>query len=583
MIIEATAESIRELSDNQKKLIRHIKDLPIYGDDIALNAIIRDVLELVNDGGKLVGFQELQKAFKKYGDAKDIALQWSNYPKYSKVFFLNMVAMLIAMQGQIKKCAASYADAGKLFDNAAEQIYQFDLEQYQAYKARAARAYFLDGDYKGETSSLVRCEQTYNELLKHNRLQHKSEIWIETSINLGDSLRIFGERKTDKEYLLKAEKVFTDVLEAKNIKLDVAKRCQVHSKIAYIKRVSGERSNYPEDLLESIDIYDEILKTYKADGMFWSDEEFSSMLNDYAIALHKYGKRETDNKWLELAKEKCEKALDLISKETNHLIFAGTHNNLGNILLSLGERVTDDYLLQESLKSYDAALSIWQSDKYPLKWALSSFNLGSLYRIMGERRGAKNDIRGAKKLIAEAVEKQKNAIKSRNKTLLPIGYAVGLNSLGNSYRALGEITGKKGHISEAWKLHSEANRLINKDQIPRDWVTTQNHLARILRIQGEKENNPIKLEESIGLLENAFSVFRQDQRNMDWARTRYNLAKSLTALGKRTGDKTFLERAEEALLATSNVYEEDDASYFLDQVKQDLDLLHKTLDRTNTT
>ena len=81
-------------------------------------------------------------------------------------------------------------------------------------------------------------------------------------------------------------------------------------------------------------------------------------------------------------------ALKEITRERVPLDWAGTQNNLGNVLATLGARERGTERLEQAVTAYTEALKEITRERVPLDWASTQSNLGRAIQILRERSRA---------------------------------------------------------------------------------------------------------------------------------------------------------------------------------------------------
>jgi tetratricopeptide (TPR) repeat protein len=72
-------------------------------------------------------------------------------------------------------------------------------------------------------------------------------------------------------------------------------------------------------------------------------------------------------------------------RERVPLDWAGTQNNLGNVLATLGKRESGTRRLEEAVSAFREALEERIRERVPLEWAQTQNNLGNALQALGQR------------------------------------------------------------------------------------------------------------------------------------------------------------------------------------------------------
>ncbi len=155
-------------------------------------------------------------------------------------------------------------------------------------------------------------------------------------------------------------------------------------------------------------------------------------------------------------------------------------------------------------------------------------NLGSALKLQGERAEGADGVR----LLGEAVQACREALKVRTREQSPRQWAMTQNNLGIALRSQGErAEGADGVrlLGEAVQAHREALKVYTREQSPQDWATMQNNLGAALQSQSERAagaDGVRLLGEAVIAYQEALKVYTREQSPQDWARMQNNLGKA---------------------------------------------------------
>ncbi len=65
------------------------------------------------------------------------------------------------------------------------------------------------------------------------------------------------------------------------------------------------------------------------------------------------------------------------------MAWAGTQNDLGNILAALGQQRRDAELFEQSIQCFSHALEEFRQEDSPMEWAAAQYNLGTANQALG--------------------------------------------------------------------------------------------------------------------------------------------------------------------------------------------------------
>jgi tetratricopeptide (TPR) repeat protein len=229
-----------------------------------------------------------------------------------------------------------------------------------------------------------------------------------------------------------------------------------------------------------------------------------------ALAQNPLGNRAEN---LEKAIHHYQQALEVLTRQAYPEQWAGTQNNLGNAYRNRirGERAEN---LEQAIFHYRQALDVYTRQAYPEDWAMTQNNLAAayLYRIRGER--AEN--------LEQAIFHYQQALDVYTRQAYPEDWAMTQNNLAAAYR--NRIRGERAeNLEQAIFHYRQALEVRTRQAYPEQWATTQNNLgnAYLSRIRGERAEN---LEQAIFHYRQALDVYTRQAYPEDWARTQNNLA-----------------------------------------------------------
>jgi tetratricopeptide (TPR) repeat protein len=210
--------------------------------------------------------------------------------------------------------------------------------------------------------------------------------------------------------------------------------------------------------------------------------------------------------------ELCERALGMIERENNPVLWAALQGELANALAQnpLGNRAEN---LEKAIHHFQQALEVYTRQAYPEQWATLQNNLGNAYleRIQGER--AEN--------LEQAIFHYQQALEVYTRQAYPEQWAATQNNLGNAY--LERIRGERAeNLEQAIFHYQQALDVYTRQAYPEQWATTQNNLgnAYLERIRGERAEN---LEQAIFHYRQALEVRTRQAYPEQWAMTQNNL------------------------------------------------------------
>ncbi|MEP2532786.1 tetratricopeptide repeat protein [Shimia sp.] len=238
-------------------------------------------------------------------------------------------------------------------------------------------------------------------------------------------------------------------------------------------------------------------------------------------------------------------------------------NDLGIALATLGERDTGTKRLQEAVTAYRDALRERAQERVPLDWAKTQNNLGAALQTLGQRET------GTQRL-EEAVTAYRDALRERIRERAPLDWAMTQNNLGNALWTLGKRETGTDRLEQAVEAYRDALLEYTRDCVPLDWAMTQNNLGTALLTLGERETGTTRLEEAATAYQYALRELLRERVPLDWAMTQHNLAGVEIAFFDKTGKADALDRAQDHAEQALDVFEETQASYFVEETKKRL-------------
>ncbi|MCL4299202.1 MAG: CHAT domain-containing protein [Anaerolineae bacterium] len=211
--------------------------------------------------------------------------------------------------------------------------------------------------------------------------------------------------------------------------------------------------------------------------------------------------------------ELCHRALELVSRDQNDLLWAVIQTELGN---SYQENLRDDRArnFEQAIAHYQKALEVITREVMPDDWAMTVDSLATAYanRIQGDR--AKN--------LDRAIDYYRQALEVRSRESMPIDWATTMMNLASAYidRILGE---RAENIEIAIDYYNQVLEVRTHEAMPVEWANTVVNLANAyeVRIQDDRAKN---IEIAIEHYERALEVVDRETTPIQWARTMMNLA-----------------------------------------------------------
>jgi tetratricopeptide (TPR) repeat protein len=406
------------------------------------------------------------------------------------------LAAEMAMVAALQPNQPSYHKAAKCYAQAADMITPVDILAALQYREQRADILCRLGDEFGNKKALSESSAAYREVIAATDRAKYPEFWARLQNNLGNALRICGERESDTEHLKKAVVAYRTALKER------ARKCA---------------------------------------PMAWAETQ-----NNLGSAYRRLGERESGTKRFKKAVKACNDALEERTHDRDLLAWAETQINLGNALRVLGERESGTEYLEEAVKTLRTALEKCIRKRMPLTWATTQDNLGNALVRLGKRKSGT-------KYFEEAVAACRAALKERTRKRVPLDWANTQHYLGNALLALGERKSGTKNLKKAVTAFHAALEERTRSRAPLYWAGTKDNLGTALRILGERESGTERLEKAVEACNEALKERPYQRSPLAWAETQYNLGNALLSLGERV---IGTERLEKAVVAYRAALEE---------------------------
>ncbi|WP_119391337.1 caspase family protein [Taklimakanibacter lacteus] len=276
--------------------------------------------------------------------------------------------------------------------------------------------------------------------------------------------------------------------------------------------------------------------------------------NNLGNVLHALGDREASSKRLTEAATALQAAIEALPRERDAAGWGMAQNNLGNVLFTLGERESDTAKLREAAVAFSAALEAMPRDSAPFDWSRAQNNLGNALRLLGEREGDMARLREAATAYRTALEEQPRAS-------VPLMWAVTQSNLGTALRSIGERETGTETLLESASTYRLALEVLAPELAPVDWSMVQNNLGNVLTTIGQREGDIGRIKEAVMAFQSALRERKREDSPALWAETQNNLGSALALIGQTENDAAALEGAAEALRAVLAVRTKESMPY----------------------
>lgn len=272
-------------------------------------------------------------------------------------------------------------------------------------------------------------------------------------------------------------------------------------------------------------------------------------------ALGRLGARSATSEPLLESIDLFEEVVEGVDRNEHPLDWARAKSGLGDVLWHLGNRETGNDRLEQAVRAYRSALEERTRQRVPLDWAETQNNLGSALSALGERQD--NPI-----LLKQAIEAFRLALEERTRGRVPLAWAETQDNLGGALGCLGWQAGDASRLQEAVAVRRSALEVWMRDRAPLEWASAQNNLGNALMDLGLREGGTERLNQAVDAYRSAREEWTRDRAPFYWARIQYNLGIAITELARRSRDPTPLYEAAACLRAALEVRTPENDAYW---------------------
>ncbi|MEP3348052.1 MAG: helix-turn-helix transcriptional regulator [Litoreibacter sp.] len=265
--------------------------------------------------------------------------------------------------------------------------------------------------------------------------------------------------------------------------------------------VYGARKSNTIRLEQSITAFTQALKERTRDRV---PLDWAMTQMNLGSSLKILGERESSTDRLEQSVTAFTAALKERTRDRVPLDWAMTQMNLGNALASLGEREIGTGRFEQAVTAHTEALKENTRDRDPMLWAMTQMNLGNALRKLGERELGTGR-------LEQAVAAYTEALKEITRDRAPMQWAQTKLNLGNALSRLGERESSSVHFAQAVVAYTEALKENTRDRDSMQWAMAQGNLAGVEVAFFDNTNDPAHLDRAAGYANAAREVFVEAQ------------------------------------------------------------------------
>jgi tetratricopeptide (TPR) repeat protein len=363
-------------------------------------------------------------------------------------------------------------------------------------------------------------------------------------INHAFLYRVLGETGSSED-LKQAAQIYHGALKEFSREGDPLGWAGVQDDLGNVLRLIGDKEQDVSTLQQAVAAFNEALseRTRERAPMQWAATQ-----SNLGLALASLGAQKQTVR-LEEAVTAFQAALAEWTRERVPLDWARVQNDLGRVLMRLGDQSKDTAHLEQAIAAFRAALEERRNERVRTQWAITQHNLGNALLRLGERS------KGTKELH-EAVTAFRAALQERNRHAFPQQWSTTQNSLGTALAAIGTRETDRAYLQQAIAAYREVLKVRTRRRTPIEWATTQHDLGTALLRLAELENDPVVLKEAIAAFEAALLERTRERRPLQWAATQSNFGAALLRLAESETDTACLEGAVTAYRSALDAYEE---------------------------
>ena len=291
-------------------------------------------------------------------------------------------AQTAAQGGDVALTRLRYLDAAKRFAEAAAKVPAGHDDERWKYLNKEADALYRQGHEFGDNEAARSAIERYRHLAELRPRNTFPLDWAKTQNNLGNALRVLGERESGTARLEEAVAAFREALQEDTRARAPLEWAATQNNLGNALRVLGERESGTARLEEAVAAFREALQE---NTRARAPLEWAATQNNLGNALRVLGERESGTARLEEAVAGFREALQERTRARVPLDWANTQANLGAALAALGQRESGSVQLDEAVTDYRAALTVLTRERVPLDWARTQSRLGTALVALGQR------------------------------------------------------------------------------------------------------------------------------------------------------------------------------------------------------
>jgi tetratricopeptide (TPR) repeat protein len=340
-----------------------------------------------------------------------------------------------AERARLSELRQDYLAAADHFLAAANLLPAGDTEERGNLLTDSADALRQHGEELGDNSALHRAIARYNNSTPLRTLH--PILWGRIQNNLGNALRILGERERNCLYIQQSIDALTSALLERN------------------------------QILNPLD---------------WSITQ-----SNIGISLSILGEYKDDKKLLQRAVEVFSSALSALNLVENPIEWARTQANLGNTFAIIGEKEENIEFLRKSLSAFSESMVVFQAEKLPFEFATIQNSAGNVLLFIG-------NINKNPKIIQQAINLHREALLIRTSARAPHAWAITQTNLGADFQSLASLTHDVNSAQDAVTAQEAALEMFTRLNNPSYITLATDNLAlaraTLAELEGGADDSP---------------------------------------------------------------------------------------------
>ena len=238
---------------------------------------------------------------------------------------------------------------------------------------------------------------------------------------------------------------------------------------------------------------------------------------------------------LEPLREALESSLTDELRKQDPLVWAETHNRLGNILGAIGQQQHNSEIFQKSVESFTLALEEYTQEDTPLEWAATQANLATALQALGR-------LEADAKALNKAIDAYTAALLVYTKKETPEEWKLIMLQLGMTFHEHGKVLKGNRQFQKAVVAFKNAIPELDADNYPVELAAAHNNCGAVLLNLAESEDNPDRFEEAVRSYETGWKVCMEQQRPVHLSvLCRVNKVTARNELAELTNDAVLAE------------------------------------------